>query len=68
MALMKNTKSAQVVRTLDALPAGCGSGVISPSIVAYILVRVSYGFLVLAIVLIFLCCACRVRSTLIMRF
>ena len=40
LALMKNTKSAQVVRTLDAIPAGCGSGVISPSIVAYILVRV----------------------------
>ena len=45
LALMKNTKSAQVVRTLDAVPAGCGSGVISPAIVAYILVRVRTPFL-----------------------
>ena len=40
LALMKNLKSVKVVRTIEEVPAGCGSDVISSTIVAYILVRV----------------------------
>ncbi|KAH9840743.1 tRNA synthetases class I-domain-containing protein [Rhodofomes roseus] len=39
LALTKNFKSAKVVRTLEEIPAGCGSDVISSTIVVYILVR-----------------------------
>ncbi|KAH9916527.1 tRNA synthetases class I-domain-containing protein [Fomitopsis serialis] len=39
LALMKNFKTAKIVRTIEEIPAGCGSDVISPTTVAYILVR-----------------------------
>ncbi|KZT67577.1 hypothetical protein DAEQUDRAFT_729015 [Daedalea quercina L-15889] len=39
LALMKNFQSVKVVRTIEEIPAGCGSDVISSTIVAYILVR-----------------------------
>ncbi|CCL98448.1 uncharacterized protein FIBRA_00446 [Fibroporia radiculosa] len=39
VTLTKNCKTAKVVRTLDDVPAGCGSAVISPTVVVDLLVR-----------------------------
>lgn len=41
VALTKNCKSAKIVRDLQDVPAGCGSSVVTPSVVVHILVRVS---------------------------
>lgn len=41
VALTKNCKSAKVVREVTEIPPGCGSTVLSPTIVVYLLVRVS---------------------------
>ena len=40
IALTKNCKFVKVVRELEDVPAGCGSAVISPTVVMHILVRV----------------------------
>ncbi|KAI0338116.1 hypothetical protein BDW22DRAFT_1338444 [Trametopsis cervina] len=39
VALTKGCKSAKVVRELSEVPAGCGSAVLSPTIVVHVLVR-----------------------------
>ncbi|KAJ3482542.1 hypothetical protein NLI96_g6905 [Meripilus lineatus] len=39
VALTKNCKSAKVVRELTEIPPGCGSTVLTPTIVVYLLVR-----------------------------
>ncbi|KAI0933300.1 hypothetical protein AcV7_004807 [Taiwanofungus camphoratus] len=39
VALTKNCKSAKIVRDLQDVPAGCGSSVVTPSVVVHILVR-----------------------------
>lgn len=41
VALTKNCKSAKVVREPSEIPPGCGSTVLSPTVVVYLLVRVS---------------------------
>ena len=40
VALTKGCKSAKVVHDLKDIPPGCGSAVLSPTIVVYLLVRV----------------------------
>jgi len=39
VALTKNCKNAKVVRDIGEVPAGCGSAVLSPTVVVHILVR-----------------------------
>ncbi|PCH34745.1 hypothetical protein WOLCODRAFT_79194 [Wolfiporia cocos MD-104 SS10] len=39
VALTKNCKVAKVVRTLEDVPPGCGSAVVSPAVVVHVLVR-----------------------------
>lgn len=47
VALSKGCKSAQVVRDAADVPAGCGSAVVTPTIIVHTLVRVrAFGFLV----------------------
>ena len=41
VALTKGCKSAKVVRDLKEIPAGCGSSVLSSTVVIHALVRVS---------------------------
>lgn len=41
VALTKGCKSVKVVRTLEEVPAGCGSAVLTPTAVVHLLVRVS---------------------------
>lgn len=43
VALTKGCKSAKVVRELSEIPAGCGGGVVTPSIAVHTLVRVSWS-------------------------
>jgi len=40
VALSKGCKSAKVVRDIGDIPAGCGSAVVTPSIIVHTLVRV----------------------------
>ena len=40
LALTKNCKSAEVVRDLTGVPAGCGSEVLTPTIFVHVLVKV----------------------------
>ena len=40
VSLTKGCKSAKIVRELGDIPAGCGSAVLSPTIVVHVLVRV----------------------------
>lgn len=40
-SLVKGCKSAKVVRTLEEVPEGCGSLVVSPNVIVHVLVRVS---------------------------
>ncbi len=40
LALTKNCKSAEVVRDISGVPAGCGSEVLTPTIFVHVLVRV----------------------------
>lgn len=41
LALTKHGKSVKVVRTPEDIPAGCGSAVLTPTVVLHVLVRVS---------------------------
>jgi valyl-tRNA synthetase len=41
VTLTKGCKTAQVVRDLKQIPAGCGSAVVTPTVALYTLVRVS---------------------------
>ncbi len=42
ITLFKGCKSAQIVRTAAEVPAGCGSAVVTSSVIIHTLVRVSY--------------------------
>ena len=41
VTLTKNCKSAHVIRDVSEVPEGCGSVVVTPTIVEYLVVRVS---------------------------
>lgn len=41
VGLTKGCKSVKVVRTLEDVPPGCGSAVLTPTAVVHLLVRVS---------------------------
>jgi valyl-tRNA synthetase len=41
VTLTKGCKTAQVVRDVDQIPAGCGSAVVTPTVALYTLVRAS---------------------------
>ena len=43
-SLVKGCKSAKVVRSLEEVPEGCGSLVVSPNVIVHVLVRVSTAF------------------------
>ena len=39
--LIKGYKSVEVVKDINDVPAGCGSGILTPTVVVHVLVRVS---------------------------
>lgn len=41
VTLIKGCKSVQVVKDVNDIPAGCGSGILTPTVVIHVLVRVS---------------------------
>ena len=41
VTLTKNGQSAKVIRNVSEVPEGCGSAVVTPSVVEYMVVRVS---------------------------
>jgi valyl-tRNA synthetase len=44
VALTKGCKKADVVESLSEIPEGCGSAVVTPTVVVYILVKVRILF------------------------
>jgi len=42
--LIKGCKSVTVVKDINDVPAGCGSGILTPTVVVHVLVRVSTPF------------------------
>ena len=54
ITLIKGCKSVTVVKDINDIPAGCGSGILTPTVVIHALVRVSTPSLVISLPLKFL--------------